>query len=54
MANIDEIKKAISAPDTEEFIRLVEALDSDSQVLVKTYMSALADKQQLEKSKLAV
>lgn len=51
--NTLEINRAIVASDTKEVTALLEALDEDSKVLAKTYLSALADRQQLEKSKLA-
>ena len=52
-ANTEEIRKSMNGTDTKEVTALLEALDEDSKVLAKTYLSALADRQQLEKSKLA-
>lgn len=51
--NTLEINRAIVASDTKEVTDLLESLDENSKVLAKTYLSALADRQQLEKSKLA-
>ncbi len=51
--NTLEINRAIVATDTKEVTELLESLDENSKVLAKTYLSALADRQQLEKSKLA-
>ncbi|MDE6874212.1 MAG: hypothetical protein K2P87_07115 [Lachnospiraceae bacterium] len=53
MANTEEIRKTITAPENEEVAILLESLDENSKVLAKTYMSALADRQRLEKSKAA-
>lgn len=52
-ANTEEIRKSMNGTDTKEVTALLETLDEDSKVLAKTYLSALADRQQLEKSKLA-
>lgn len=52
--NILEINKAIVSSDTKEVIELLESLDENSKVLAKTYLSALVDKQQLDKSILAI
>ncbi len=54
MANTEEIKKTIASPESEEVAVLLESLDENSKVLAKTYMSALADRQRLEKSKAAL
>ena len=51
MANAEEIRKIVVAPDSEEVAKLLESLDENSKVLAKTYMSA--DRQRLEKSKAA-
>lgn len=53
MTNAEEIRKIVVAPDSEEVAKLLESLDENSKVLAKTYMSALADRQRLEKSKAA-
>lgn len=52
-ANTEEIRKSMNGTDTKEVTALLETLDEDSKVLAKTYLSALSDRQQLEKSKLA-
>ena len=54
MANTEEIRKTIASPENEEVAVLLESLDENSKVLAKTYLSALADRQQLEKSKAAL
>ncbi len=51
MANTEEIRKTIASPENEEVAVLLESLDENSKVLAKTYLSALADRQRLEKSK---
>lgn len=52
MMATEEIKKTIIiAPENEEVAILLNSLDERSKVLAKTYISALADRQQLEKSK---
>ncbi|MDD3417676.1 MAG: hypothetical protein PHY47_27425 [Lachnospiraceae bacterium] len=50
--NTLEFKKTIVAPDTTEVSQLLESLDSNSRLLARTYLSALADRQQLEKLEL--
>lgn len=49
-----KINRAIVSNDTKEVTELLENLDETSKLLAKTYLSALADKQQLEKSNLVV
>lgn len=49
-----EARNAINSAETREVTDLLESLDENSKVLAKTYLSALADRQQLEKSRLAV
>ena len=53
MVNTEEIRKAMLAPDTDEVKALLEEISTDegSRVLAKTYISALADRQRLERSK---
>lgn len=53
MTNTEEIRKTVVAPDSEEVAKLLESLDENSKVLARTYLSALADRQRLEKSKAA-
>lgn len=53
MANTEEIRKTIASPENDEVAVLLESLDENSKVLAKTYLSALADRQRLEKSKAA-
>ena len=50
---VEEIRKSILSSDTKEVTKILETLDENSKVLAKTYLSALADKQQLENAKLA-
>ena len=54
MANTEEIRKTIASPENEEVAVLLESLDENSKVLAKTYLSALAVRQRLEKSKAAL
>lgn len=54
MTNTEEIRKTMASPESEEVVVLLESLDENSKVLAKTYMSALADRQRLEKSKAAM
>lgn len=51
MANTEEIRKTIASPENEEVAVLLESLDENSKVLAKTYLSALADRQRLEKAR---
>ncbi len=53
MTNTEEIRKSMNATDTREVTVLLESLDENAKILAKTYLSALADKQQLDKQKLA-
>lgn len=54
MTNTEEIRKTVVAPDSEEVAKLLESLDENSKVLAKTYLSALADRQRIERNKAAV
>lgn len=54
MVSTEEIRKTITSPESEEVAVLLESLDENSKVLAKTYLSALADRQRLEKSKAAL
>ena len=53
MKGAEEIRKTILPSDTEEVTKILESLDENSIVLARTYMTALADRQKLEKAKLA-
>jgi len=53
MKGAEEIRKTILSSDTEEVTKILESLDENSIVLARTYMTALADRQKLEKAKLA-
>lgn len=54
MKGAEEIRKTILSSDTEEVAKILETLDENSIVLARTYMTALADRQKIEKAKLAV
>lgn len=54
MKNAEEMRKVIVFSDTEEVIKILETLDESSIVLAGTYMTALSDRQKLEKAKLVV
>jgi len=53
MKGEEEIRKTILSSDTEEVARLLETLDENSIVLARTYMTALADRQKIEKARQA-
>ncbi len=52
MKNTEEMRKAIVSSDTEEVAKILETLDENSIVLARTYMTALSDRQKIEKAKL--
>lgn len=52
MKGAEEIRKTILSSDTEEVTKILESLDENSIVLARTYMTALADRQKIEKAKL--
>lgn len=52
MKSAEEIRKTILSSDTEEVAKILETLDANSIVLAGTYVTALADKQKLEKANL--
>ena len=49
----EEIRKEMLSSSTAEVTKILESLDENSIVLARTYMTALADRQKLEKAKLA-
>lgn len=53
MKGAEEIRKTILSSDTEEVAKILETLDENSIVLARTYMTALADRQKIEKAKMA-
>lgn len=53
MKGAEGIRKTILSSDTEEVAKILETLDENSIVLARTYMTALADRQKIEKAKLA-
>ena len=53
MKGAEEIRKTILSSYTEEVTKILESLDENSIVLARTYMTALADRQKIEKAKLA-
>lgn len=52
MRNTEETRKAMVSSDTEEVAKILETLDENSIVLARTYMTALSDRQKIEKAKL--
>lgn len=52
MRNTEEMRKAMVSSDTEEVTKILETLDENSIVLARTYMTALSDRQKIEKAKL--
>lgn len=53
MKGAEEIRKGMLSSDTEEVAKILETLDENSILLARTYMTALADRQAIEKSRLA-
>lgn len=53
MKGVEEIRKGIIDSDMKEITKILEILDDDSRVLVRGYLSALMDRQQMEKARLA-
>lgn len=53
MKGAEEIRKTMLSSDTEEVARILESLDENSIVLARTYMTALADRQKIEKARQA-
>ena len=49
----EEIRKEMLSSDTKEVAKILETLDENSIVLARTYMTALSDRQKIEKAKLA-
>lgn len=52
MKGAEEMRKTIMSSDTEEVTKILETLDENSIVLARTYMTALSDRQKIEKAKL--
>lgn len=50
--NAEEIRKEMFSSDTEEVMKILEMLDENSIILARTYITALADRQRVEKAKL--
>ncbi|MDE5758703.1 MAG: hypothetical protein K2H85_08850 [Allobaculum sp.] len=46
-----EIQKAMLSSDAQDVTLLLEALDNESRILARTYLSALADRAQMERKK---
>lgn len=49
MNAVEEARKAMLSSDMEEVTGILEKLDNKSRVLARTYMTALADRQEYEK-----
>lgn len=49
----EETRKEMLSSDTREVAKILETLDENSIVLARTYMTALSDRQKIEKAKLA-
>ena len=47
----EEIRKEILSSDTKEVTKSLESLDESSIILARTYMTALADRQKIDKAK---
>lgn len=52
MRDTEEMRKTMVSSDTEEVTKILETLDENSIVLARTYMTALSDRQKIEKAKL--
>ncbi|MEY8421412.1 hypothetical protein AALB52_01510 [Lachnospiraceae bacterium 38-14] len=53
MKGAGEIRKTMLSSETEEVTKILESLDENSIVLARTYMTALADRQKIEKARQA-
>lgn len=53
MKPTEETRKEMLSSDTKEVAKILETLDENSIVLARTYMTALSDRQKMEKAKLA-
>ncbi len=53
MKPTEETRKEMLSSDTKEVAKILETLDENSIVLARTYMTALSDRQKIEKAKLA-
>lgn len=53
MKGAGEIRKTKLSSETEEVTKILESLDENSIVLARTYMTALADRQKIEKARQA-
>lgn len=53
MKSAEEIRKEMFSSDTEEVAKILETLDENSTVLARTYMTALSDRQKIEKAEQA-
>ena len=49
LAKTEEKRSAIFSPDTKEIFAVLESLDEHSIILAKTYVTALADRNNIEK-----
>ncbi len=50
MKEVEEIRKEITSDNAQEVVKMLESLDDNSKVLAKTYLSALSDRQRMEKT----
>ena len=53
MKPTEETRKEMLSSDTREVAKILETLDENSIVLARTYVTALSDRQKMEKAKLA-
>lgn len=51
MINNEEIRKEMESGESKKVAAMLESLDENSKTLAKTYMSALADRQRIERRK---
>lgn len=54
LKSAERIRKEMFSSDMEEVAKVLETLDKNSIILARTYITALADRQEIEKAKLTV
>lgn len=50
----EELRREMHSSETKDVAKILESLDPGSILLARTYITALADRQEIEKKKLAV
>lgn len=49
---MEKIEKSMMNFDTKETVEILESLDENSKLLARTYLTALLDRQQIEKLRM--